>query len=72
MPADVLVGKLNKDASFAHHRGTLGQVSTQALEQALGGCALPRARRPCAEESSPLRTVSPTVSSLASLSQVES
>ncbi len=31
LPADVLVGKLKKDISFALRRGTIAQVTTHAL-----------------------------------------
>ena len=32
LPADVLVGKLKKDISFALRRGTIAQVTTHALD----------------------------------------
>jgi hypothetical protein len=34
LPADVLVGKLKKDISFALRRGTIAQVTTHALDAA--------------------------------------
>jgi hypothetical protein len=34
LPADVLVGKLNKDISFVLRRGTIARVTTHALETA--------------------------------------
>jgi hypothetical protein len=34
LPADVLVGKLEKDISFALRRGTIAQVTTHALDAA--------------------------------------
>jgi hypothetical protein len=37
LSADVLVGKLNKDISFALRRGTIAQVTTLALD----GCVRP-------------------------------
>ncbi len=42
LPADVLLGKLKKDISFALRRGTIAQVTTHALD----GCACPARRRP--------------------------
>jgi hypothetical protein len=49
LPADVLVGKLNKDISFALRRGTIAQVTTQQacprrLRLATPPSALPRMR----------------------------
>ncbi len=41
LPADVLLGKLKKDISFALRRGTIAQVTTHALD----GCARPARRR---------------------------
>jgi hypothetical protein len=41
LPADVLVGKLSKDISFALRRGTVAQVTTHALD----GYARPARRR---------------------------
>ena len=41
LPADVLVGKLKKDISFALRRGTIAQVTTHALD----GYARPARRR---------------------------
>ena len=41
LPADVLVGKLKKDISFALRRGTIAQVTTHALD----GYACPARRR---------------------------
>ena len=32
LPADVLLGKLKKDISFALRRGTIAQVTTHALD----------------------------------------
>ena len=32
LPADVLVGKLNKDISLALRRGTIAQATTRALD----------------------------------------
>ena len=43
LPADVLVGKFNKDISFALRRGTIAQVTTH---HALDGCACPARARP--------------------------
>ena len=34
LPADVLLGKLKKDISFALRRGTIAQVTTHALDAA--------------------------------------
>jgi hypothetical protein len=41
LPADVLLGKLKKDISFALRRGTIVQVTTHALD----GYAWPARRR---------------------------
>ena len=43
LPADVLVGKLKEDISFALRRGTIAQVTTQ---HALDGYARPARARP--------------------------
>jgi hypothetical protein len=39
LPADVLLGKFNKDISFALRRGTIAQVTTHHHHHALDGCA---------------------------------
>jgi hypothetical protein len=41
LPADVLVGRLKKDISFALRRGTIAQVTRHALD----GYACPARRR---------------------------
>ena len=48
LPADVLVGKLNKDISFELRRGTIAQVTTHALD----GCACSARARPSRMRSS--------------------
>jgi hypothetical protein len=45
LPADVLVGKLKKDISFALRRGTIAQVTTHH-HLALDGCAWLRLASP--------------------------
>jgi hypothetical protein len=45
LPADVLVGKLKKDISFALRRGTIAQVTThQACPRRYAGYARPARR----------------------------
>jgi hypothetical protein len=44
LPADVLVGKLKKDTSFALRQGTIAQVTTH--HHALDGCAWLRLATP--------------------------
>ncbi len=49
LPADVMLGKLKKDISFALRRGTIAQVTTHALD----GYAWPARARPPRMRSSP-------------------